>query len=141
MAKQTETNRCLKSASSSASHKSKGKPMYKSPTSCASHLRTFHFDLPLLVRVTLDKFPMPRATARLIALLQGGRAQGAIIHCKNAVDLFCGRPRARRSQDGTCSPPWRLLGCPKRPQEKVLKIRGGHQDGRKLDSLLFYRLK
>ena len=83
-------------------------------------------------------FTMPRATARLIAFLQGGRAQGAIIHCKNAVDLFCGRPRARRSQYGTFSPPWRLLGCPKRPQEKVLKIRGGHQDGRQLDSLHFY---
>ena len=85
-------------------------------------------------------FTMPRATARLTAFLQGGRAQGAIIHCKNAVDLFCGRARARRSQDGFCSPPWRLLGCPKRPQEKVLKIRGGHQDGRKLDSLHFYRV-
>ena len=29
-----------------------------------------------------------RATARIVACLQGGRAQGAIIHCKNAVDLF-----------------------------------------------------
>ena len=85
-------------------------------------------------------FTMPRATARLTAFLQGGRAQGAIIPCKNAVDLFCGRPRARRSQDGTFSPPWRLLGCPKRPQEKVWKFQGGHQDGRKLDSLHFYRV-
>ena len=69
-------------------------------------------------------FTMPRATARLTAFLQGGRAQGAIIHCKSAVDLFCGRPRARRSQDGTFSPPWRLLGCPKRPQEKFCKSEG-----------------
>ena len=83
---------------------------------------------------------MPRATARLTAFLQGGRAQGAIIYCKNAVDLFCGRPRARRSQDRTFSPPWRLLGCPKRPTKKALKTRGGHQDGRKLDSLHFYRV-
>ena len=83
-------------------------------------------------------FTMPRATARSTAYLQRGRAQGAVPPCKYAVDLFCGRPRARRSQDGTFSPPWRLLGCPKRPQEKVLKIRGGHQDGRQLDSLHFY---
>ena len=86
-------------------------------------------------------FTMPRAQARSTPVLQGGRAQGALPPCKTGVDLFCGRPRPRRSQDGTFSPPWRLLGCPKRPQEKVLKIRGGHQDGRKLDSLLFYRLK
>ena len=86
-------------------------------------------------------FTMPRAQARSTPVLQGGRAQGALPPCKTGVDLFCGRPRARRSQDGTFSPPWRLLGCPKRPQEKVLKIRGGHQNGRKLDSLLFYRLK
>ena len=86
-------------------------------------------------------FTMPRAQARSTPVLQGGRAQGALPPCKTGVDLFCGRPRARRSQDGTFSPPWSLLGCPKRPQEKVLKIRGGHQDGRKLDSLLFYRLK
>ena len=85
-------------------------------------------------------FTMPRATARSTAYLQGGRAQGAVPPCKYAVDLFCGRPRARRSPDGTFSPPWRLQACPKRPQEKVLKIRGGHQDGRKLDSLHFYRV-
>ena len=85
-------------------------------------------------------FTMPRATARSTAYLQGGRAQGAVPPCKYAVDLFCERPRARRSQDGTFSPPWRLQACPKRPQEKVLKIRGGHQDGRKLDSLHFYRV-
>ena len=84
-------------------------------------------------------FTMPRATARSIAYLQGGRAQGAVTPCRYAVDLFCGRPRARRSPDGTFSPPWRLQACPKRPQEKVLKIRGGHQDGRKLDSLHFSR--
>ena len=85
-------------------------------------------------------FTMPRATARSTAYLQGGRAQGAVPPCKYEVNLFCGRPRAPRSQDGTFSPPWRLLGCPKRPQEKVLKIRGGHENGRKLDSLHFYKV-
>ena len=85
-------------------------------------------------------FTVPRATARLTAYLQCGRAQGAIIHCKNAVDLFAGRARDRRSQYRTFSPPSRLLGCPKRPQENVLKIRGGHQDGRQLYSLHFYRV-
>ena len=33
-------------------------------------------------------FTMPRATARLTAYLQCGRAQGDIIHCKHAVVLF-----------------------------------------------------
>ena len=85
-------------------------------------------------------FTMPRAQARSTPVLQGGRAQGALPPCKTGVDLFCGRPRAQRNQDGTFSPPRKLLMCPKRPQEKVLKIRGGHQDGRKLDSLHFYRV-
>ena len=35
---------------------STGKPMYKSPPSCAPHLRTSPFHLPRLVRVSLDKF-------------------------------------------------------------------------------------
>ena len=34
---------------------STGKPMYKSPPSCAPHLRTSPIHLPLLVRVSLDK--------------------------------------------------------------------------------------
>ena len=70
-------------------------------------------------------FTMPRATARSTAFLKGGSAQGAIIHCKNAVDLFCGRARARRSQYRTLSPPWRLLGCPKRPPQKSVETPRG----------------
>ena len=66
-------------------------------------------------------------------IFTSGSAQSALPPSKYAVDLFCERPRARRSQYGTFSPPWRILGCPKSPQDKFLKIRGGHQDGRKLD--------
>ena len=33
-------------------------------------------------------FTVPRATARLIAYLQCGRARGDIIHFKNAIDCF-----------------------------------------------------
>ena len=78
-------------------------------------------------------FIVPRATARIAAFLRGGRAQGAIIHGKYAIDLFCGRARGRRSEDGTFSLSWRVLWCPQGPQEKVLKIRGGHQDAHQLD--------
>ena len=61
-----------------------------------------------------------------------------IIHCKNAVDLSCGRrsrfPRIPRP--GFLSRG--LLGCSQGPQEKVLQIRGGHEDGLQLESLHFY---
>ena len=50
-----------------------------------------------------------RATARIAAFLEGGRAQGGIIHCKYAVDLFCDRARGRKSEDGTFFP---FLGGP-----------------------------
>ena len=68
---------------------------------------------------------VPRATARIAAFLQVGRAQGAIIHCKYAVVLFGGRARDRRSEDGAFSPSWRLLWCTRRPQAKVSKLRRG----------------
>ena len=45
-----------------------------------------------------------RATARIAAFLEGGRPHGARINCKYAVDLFRGRARGRRSEDGTFSP-------------------------------------
>ena len=46
------------------------------------------------------------AAARIAAFLGGGRAPAAIIHCKYAVDLFCGQARGRGSEDGTFSPSW-----------------------------------
>ena len=69
-------------------------------------------------------FTVSRATARTTAYLRCRRARGHIIHCKYAVVLFGGRARARRSEDGTFSAFWRLLGCSQGPQEKVSKIRG-----------------
>ena len=83
-------------------------------------------------------FAGPRATGRLTAYLQGGRAQGTIIHCKNAVDLFRGRAVDRRSVHGTFPSSWGVQGCPRRPPKEVLKIPGGHQDGHQLESLHFY---
>ena len=83
-------------------------------------------------------FTVSRATARTTAYLRCRRARGDIIHCKYAVVLFGGRARARRSEDGTFSASWRLLGCSQGPQEKVLQIRGGHQYGHQLDSLHIY---
>ena len=83
-------------------------------------------------------FTVSRATARTTAYLRCRRARGHRFHCKYAVVLFGGRARARRSVHGTFSASWRLLGCSQGPQEKVLKIRGGHQDGHQLESLHFY---
>ena len=73
------------------------------------------------------------ATARIASYLQSRRPRGHRIHCKYAVVLFGGRARTRRSVHGTFSASWRLLGCSQGPQEKVLQIRGGHQDGHQLD--------
>ena len=84
-------------------------------------------------------FTVSRATARTTAYLRCRRPRGDIIHCKYAVVLFGGRARARRSEDGTFSPSWGILWCSQGPQEKVLHIEGGHQNGRELDSLHFYR--
>ena len=69
-------------------------------------------------------FTMPRATARLTAFLQGGRAQGAIIHCKNAVDLLCERARTRRSQDGIFPLPGGSWGARSAPQKSFENQRG-----------------
>ena len=63
-----------------------------------------------------------RATARIVAFLDGGKAQGAITHCKSAVVLFCDRARGRRSEDGTFSPSWVVLWCPQGPQKVVEQI-------------------
>ena len=83
-------------------------------------------------------FTVARATARTTAYLRCRRPRGHRIHCKYAVVLFGGRARARRSVHETFSPSWRLLGCSQGPQEKVLQIRGGHEDGHQLESLHVY---
>ena len=62
-----------------------------------------------------------RAAARIAAFLEGGRAQGARIHCKYAVNLFCGQARGRRRADGTFSPSWGVLWCLQGPK-KMLRI-------------------
>ena len=62
------------------------------------------------------------AAARIAAFLGGGRLQGVRIHCKYAVDLFCERPRRRRSEDGTFSVSWTALWCPQGPKKVVEQI-------------------
>ena len=63
-----------------------------------------------------------RATARIAAFLEGGRAQGARIHCKYAVVLFCDRARGRRNEDGTFSPSWVVLWCPQGTKKVIEEI-------------------
>ena len=60
------------------------------------------------------------------------------IPCKYADDLSCGRRRrlARIARPGFLSRGF--LGCSQGPQENVLQIRGGHEDGHQLESLHFY---
>ena len=83
-------------------------------------------------------FTGPNATARLTAYVQSTQALLLIIHCKNAVDLSCGRrsrcPRIPQPDMRSRG----LLGCSQGPLGKVLQIRGGHQDGHQLESLHFY---
>ena len=67
-------------------------------------------------------FTVSRATARIAAYLQCGRARGHIIHCKYAVIVRRVTLADRRGELGTFSPSWGLLWCPQRPQEKVLSI-------------------
>ena len=83
-------------------------------------------------------FTGPNATARLPAYLQSTQALLLIIHCKNAVDLSCARRRRFPRIPQPVFHSRELLGCSPGPQEKVLQIRGGHQDGHQLESLHFY---
>ena len=62
------------------------------------------------------------AAARIAAFLEGGRLQGVRIHCKYAVDLFCERPRGRRSEDCTFSLSWAALWCPQAPPKVVEQL-------------------
>ena len=83
-------------------------------------------------------FTGPNAMARLPAYLQSTQALLLIIHCKYADALSCAR---RRRYPRIAQPVFHsrgLLGCSQGPQEKVLQIRGGHQDGHQLESLHFY---
>ena len=57
---------------------------------------------------------------------------------QNAVDLFCGRRRRFPRIPQPVFHSRGLLGCSQGPEEKVLQIRGGHQDGHQLESLHFY---
>ena len=83
-------------------------------------------------------FIRPNATARIAAYLQSTQARLLRIPCKNADDLSC----ARRSRYPRIAQPVfhsrGLLGCSQGPLDKVLQIRGGHQDGHQLESLHFY---
>ena len=67
-------------------------------------------------------FTVSRATARTTAYLRCRRPRGHRIHCKYAVDLFCERPRGRRSEDGIFSLSWAALWCPQGPQKVVEQI-------------------
>ena len=75
------------------------------------------------------------ATARIASYLKCRRLRVGIIPCKNEGILCREASAERRSEDGAFSPsrevPW---GPPRSPKE-VLKIRGGHQSSRQLESL------
>ena len=83
-------------------------------------------------------FTGPNATARLPAYLQSTQALLLIIHCKNAVDLSCGRRRRFPRIPQPVFHSRKLLGCSQGPPKEVWQIRGGHQDGHQLESLHFY---
>ena len=83
-------------------------------------------------------FTGSRATARIASYLQCTRARGGIIPYKDEGILCRVTSDDRMSEHGAFSPSWGVLWCPQRPQAKVLKIRGGHQSGRQLESPHFY---
>ena len=83
-------------------------------------------------------FTGSRATARIASYLQCRRPRGGIIPYKNEGILFREASAERRSEDGTFSPSWGVPWGPPRPPKEVLKIRGGHQSSRQLESLHFY---
>ena len=82
-------------------------------------------------------FLMVFSKARIPSFLQGRRPRGGIIPGKNAGILFGDSTAEGRREDGAISPfvgvPW----GPPRPPKEVLKIRGGHQSSRELESLHF----
>ena len=78
------------------------------------------------------------ATARIASYLQCRRPRGGIIPCKNEGILCRETSAERRSEDGAFSPSWGVPWGPPRPPKEVLKIRGGHQSSRQLESLHFY---
>ena len=69
-----------------------------------------------------DECVKDRAAARIAAFLEGERLQGVRINCKYAGDLFCERPRGRRSEDGTFSLSWAALWCPQGSKKVVEQI-------------------
>ena len=97
-------------------------------------------------------FSGPRATARLTAYLQDGRPRGGIIPCKYAGILFRESSAEERSDDGaekrekreerrekmaTSSIPC-ISTVSRGHLKEVMKIRWGHRNSRKLESLHFY---
>ena len=83
-------------------------------------------------------FKGPNATAIIAAYLLCTQALSLIIHCKNAVDLSCGRRSRSPRIPQSVFHSRKLLGCSQGPPTEVLQIRGGHQDGHQLESLHFY---
>ena len=78
------------------------------------------------------------ATARIASYLQCRRPRGGIIPGKNEGILCREASAERRSEDGAFSPSWGVPWGPPRPPKEVLKIRGGHQSRRQLESVNFY---
>ena len=83
-------------------------------------------------------FTGSRATARIASFLQGRRPRGGTIPCENEGILFRESTAEGRREDGAFSPSWGVPWGPRRPPKEVLKIRGGHQSSRQLESLHFY---
>ena len=82
-------------------------------------------------------FLMVFSTARIPSFLQGWRPRGLIIPCKNEGILFRESTAEGRIADGEISPFVGVPGGPQSPLKEVLKIRGGHQSSRELESLHF----
>ena len=83
-------------------------------------------------------FTKSRATARIASYLQCRMPRGGIILSKNEGILFREASAERRSDDGAFYLSWGVPWGPPRPPKEVLRIRGGHQSSRQLESLHFY---
>ena len=94
----------------------------------------------------------PSRRGRTTAYLRGGKARGDTIHCKNAVDLFCGErgvegaktepesryKREERREKMGADANRCIFTVPRGHLGKVLKITGGRRNGHGTDSLHFY---
>ena len=82
--------------------------------------------------------PIPSLLPDEVISIQLIALQNNDIPYKNAGILFWEASAEGRSEDGAFAPSWGVPWGPPRPPKEVLKIRGGHQSSRQLESLHFY---